>query len=139
MKSVVTAVMKYVNSSAPGDDYWNVSMLLTTPTLYSCGMQYIPDVNVVFRTIQKGQYEAQQASKLNDSFCSSEDQLHARLTSNNGVYQLIAPYFEDATTRQKSGSNFADGLTATGVSYNMLSSFCDDCPVSIAMFCDGNF
>lgn len=87
-------------------------------------------MNAVLRTAQKTEYEILQATKLSDTFCDTEDQLHARLTSNEGLYQLITPYFEDAVTRQASGSNIGNGLTATGWSYNMLSSFCEDCPVS---------
>jgi hypothetical protein len=82
------------------------------------------------RTAQKSEYETLQATKLNETFCDAEDLLHARLTSNEGLYQLIAPYFEDAGTRQISGSKLGNGLMATGWSYNMLSSFCDDCPVN---------
>jgi hypothetical protein len=93
-------------------------------------MQYIPDVDVALRSIQKVEYETLQATRLNNTFCDTEDQLHARLTSNKGVYQAIAPYFLNAATRQKSGTRLGNGLTSTGFSYNMLSSFCDDCPVS---------
>jgi len=108
----VTAVMKYVSVSDLGDDYWN----------------YIPNVGVVFRLIQKAEYEILQATRIKSTFCDTEDQLHARLTSNYGIYQFVAPYFENAVTRQQSSSRLGNGLTSTGFSYNMLSSFCDDCP-----------
>jgi hypothetical protein len=108
--------MKYADMSTPGNDYWN----------------YIPNVEEVFRAVQKTEYEILQSTGLDSLFCAAEDQLHARLTSNIGLYQLIAPYFEKAVSKQKSGSRLANGLTSTGISYNMLSSFCDNCAVSSA-------
>lgn len=122
--------MKYVSVLTPGNDYWNVSIFLKSHVLVLTPLQYIPNIGLFFRTTQRAEYETLQATDLNSTFCVAEDQLHARLTNNIGLYQLIAPYFLNAATKENSGSQLGNGLTATGLSYNMLSSFCDDCPVS---------